>query len=215
MFKLWERWGTALGILAVAAWVVAFAIASGGPSTDDSDAKITSWYASGSHQDSQLIGFFVFLAGTLCVIAFFAAVRERLAQAGHSEMGALAFGAGIASAVMGALAIILFVAPAFVGDTGASDVAPATFRMLNDAGYPAGSPGRSSARSPYGRHPPSPSVPACCHAGSGWIGVVVGLVQLGAIFFVPIFLFWAWIVVASALLTWRRPALAPAPTLAT
>src|SRR5262245_27877979 len=95
MFKLWERWGTELGIAAVAGWVIAFAIASGAPGSEDSDAKITSWYASSSHQTGQIVGFFVFLAGTLCVIGFYAAARERLADAGHAEMGSLAFGAGI------------------------------------------------------------------------------------------------------------------------
>ena len=216
MFKLWERWGTALGILAVAAWVIAFVIANGSPSTDDSDAKIASWYASGSHQDSQFIGFFLFLAGTLCVIAFFAAVRERLAQVDHSEMGALAFGAGIASAVMGVLAIILFVAPAFVaGDTDASDVVPGTFRMLNDAGYACWVTGTVIGAITVWATSAVAIRTGVLPRWFGWVGVAVGIAQLGAIFFLPIFLFWAWIVVAGALLTWRRPAPDRAPQLAT
>ena len=43
-----------------------------------------------------------------------------------------------------------------------------------------------------------------------WLGVLVGVVQLFAVFFFPILLGWAWILVASLLLTWRRPASAPA-----
>ena len=40
----------------------------------------------------------------------------------------------------------------------------------------------------------------------GWLGIFVGIVQLLAIFFVPILLWWAWILVTAALLTWRRAA---------
>lgn len=136
MFRFWERWGTALGIVAVVIWVIAFVFGEESPDTSDSDAQIASWFASNSHQNNQIIGYFLFLAGTLCVIGFFAAVRERMAADGHSEMGALAFGAGIASTVMSLVAITMFTAPAFLAsDTGSTDVLPSTYRMLDDMGY--------------------------------------------------------------------------------
>jgi hypothetical protein len=40
--------------------------------------------------------------------------------------------------------------------------------------------------------------------GSG-LGILVGVIRLFAVFFVPILLCWAWILVTGALLTWRRP----------
>ena len=92
MFKLWERWGAALGTVGVVVWAIAFIFGNDSPESGDSDAKISAWLASSSHQNRQIIGFFAFLAGTLCVIGFFAALRERLADSGHPEMGALAFG---------------------------------------------------------------------------------------------------------------------------
>ena len=65
MFKFWERWSTALGILAVVAWAIAFTVGNDSPDTADSDAKFASWLASNSHQNSQITGFFLFLAGSL------------------------------------------------------------------------------------------------------------------------------------------------------
>ena len=45
----------------------------------------------------------------------------------------------------------------------------------------------------------------------GWLGILVGVIQLFALFFLPILLWWAWILVTAALLTWRRAAVTTAP----
>lgn len=207
MFKLWERWGAALGVLAVVAWAVAFVIGNAGPDTSDSDAKIASWYASSSHQNGQITAFFVFLVGTLCVIGFFAALRERLAASGHSEMGALAFGAGIASAVMGILAIVMFTAPAFLAsDTGPSDVVPSTFRMLSEAGYQCWVVGTIIGAIVVWATSAVALRTNILPRWFAWLSILVGVLQLLALFFIPILLFWVWILLAGVLLTGRRAA---------
>jgi hypothetical protein len=207
MFTFWERWGAALGILAVACWVVAFAVSSDSPSTEDSNSEIISWYTSTSNQNGQIIGFFVFLAGTLCAIGFYAALRERLAASGHSEMGALAFGAGIASSVMGILAVVLFSAPGFVAsDTGVADLTPNTVRLTSDIGYLCWvSGGVISAIAIWAASAVAIRT-GLLPRWFGWAGVVAGIVVLFSVFFIPIFVLWLWILVAAALLTWRRPA---------
>jgi hypothetical protein len=48
-----------------------------------------------------------------------------------------------------------------------------------------------------------------------WIGVLAGILQLFAIFFIPAFIFWGWILIASLLLFFRPAARTPAPTAAT
>jgi hypothetical protein len=205
MFTFWERWGATLGVVATVAWAVAFGIANGSPGTTDSDAKIESWLASNSQQDRQLIAFFLFLAGTLCVIAFFAALRERIAAAGHSEMGALAFGAGIASAIMGLLAVVMFVGPSFLAnDTRPTDVLPSTFRILNDMGYSCWVAGAVIGAIVVWSTSAVSLRTGLLPRWFGWLGILVGVVQLFALFFLPILLWWAWILVASVLLTWRR-----------
>jgi hypothetical protein len=207
MFRFWERWGTALGILAVVAWAIAFTVGNDSPDTADSDAKIASWFASNSHQNSQITGFFLFLAGSLCVIGFFAAVRERMAAGGHPEMGALAFGAGIASTVMGILAITMFTAPSFLAsDTRSTDVLPSTFRMLNDMGYVCWVAGAVIGSIVVWTTSAVALRTGLLPRWYGWLGILVGIVQLLAIFFLPILLWWAWILVTGALLTWRRAA---------
>jgi len=47
-----------------------------------------------------------------------------------------------------------------------------------------------------------------------WAGVLAGILQLFAIFFIPAFIFWGWVIVASVLLTWRAAAARPTPTAA-
>jgi hypothetical protein len=207
MFRFWERWGTALGTLAVVIWAIAFVFGEESPDTSDSDAQIASWFASNSHQNNQIIGYFLFLAGTLCVIGFFAALRERMAAAGHSEMGALAFGAAIASTVMSLVAITMFTAPAFLAsDTRSTDVLPSTYRMLDDMGYTCWVAGATIGAIVVWATSAVALRTGLLPRWYGWLGVLVGVVQLFAIFFVPILLWWLWILVTGALLTFRRTA---------
>jgi hypothetical protein len=39
-----------------------------------------------------------------------------------------------------------------------------------------------------------------------WAGIPVGVIQLGAVFFLPALIFWAWLLVAAWLLLFSRPA---------
>ena len=45
-----------------------------------------------------------------------------------------------------------------------------------------------------------------------WVGVVVGVICLAAIVFVPAFVYWAWILVASLLLLRRHAGASTAPS---
>jgi hypothetical protein len=208
-FRWWERWGAGLGVVAIAFWVISFAVGGSSPSTDDSNAKIASWYVSHSHQTRQIIGFFVFLAGVLLFFGFLAALRGRLvvAEGGPAWLTALAYAAGVASAVLWIVAISLFTAPAFmVNDTKPSNLDPNTFRMISDLGYQVWVAAvivgavlvwATSAIALRARILPR---------WFGWLGVIVGVILLLAIFFIPAFVYWGWIVVCSGLLIWQRPA---------
>jgi Domain of unknown function (DUF4386) len=214
-FRWWERWGTALGVLTVAFWVVAFAIGGSNPSTNDSDAQITTYYMSHSHQTRQILGFFVFIAGVLLFLGFLAALRTRLAVAeGEPDrLSALAYGAGIASAVLWIVALALFAAPAFMtNDTKASNLDPNTFRMTSDLGYEIW-----VAAVLVGAVLVWATSALVLRTGIlprwfGWLGIVVGVLLLFALFFIPAFIYWGWILVAAVLLTWgRRPTPAQLP----
>jgi hypothetical protein len=213
-FTRWERWGPSLGILTVVLWVLGFAIAGSNPSTDASDSKITSYYVSHSHQVKQIAGFFLFTAGVLFFLGFLAALRRRLAAAegpGGSLAG-LAFGAGIASAVLWIVSVAFFSAPAFMtNDTSPANLDPKTYRMIGDLGYEiwVGAVilgtvlvwATSAVAFRTGVLP----------KWFAWVGILVGVILLFAVVFLPAFVYWGWIVVAGALLSWWPAKTASSP----
>jgi hypothetical protein len=127
-------------------------------------------------------------------------------------MGALAFGAGIASSVMGMLAIVMFTAPSFVAsDTRSSDVTPSMFRVLSDMGYQCWVVGAVIGAIVVWATSAVALRTGLLPRWFGWLGILVGVVQLFALFFLPILLFWLWILVTGALLTWRNPVVTTSP----
>jgi hypothetical protein len=208
----WERRGTALGIPAVLLLAVSFVLAGSGPGSTDSDAKISSWYASSSHQHTQILGFVGFTLGVVCLIGFLAALRERMAAADEtsSPLCHLMFGAGVVSAGLFGLSIALFSVPGLLAsDTSAADIAPSAYRMLYTAGIASWVVATMVA---------APTVTAASVGALrtgllprwfAWVGVVIGIALLFGYLFVPAFAFWAWVLVAATLLL-RRASAGPA-----
>ena len=205
----WERRGAVLGIVAVVVLAASFVFAANSPGGTGSDAEIAAWYASDSHQHAQMFGFVGFALGVLCLIGFLAVVRERIAAVEREpgSMGQLAFGAGIASAVLFVLAIALFTVPAFMAsDTSAADVVPATYRMLNTAAYASW-----VAATMISALTVAATTAVAFRTGFlprwfAWLGALVAVVLLLGFFFVPGFVFWGWILIAAVLLLVRTPA---------
>jgi Domain of unknown function (DUF4386) len=202
---LWERWGAGLGVPAIVLLVVSFVFAANGPDVRDSDATISSWYSSNSHQLSQMLGFVGFALGVLCLIGFLAALRDRAAA--ERTPGALcqiAFGAGVASAVLFTIAIALFTAPAFLAfDAQASDIAPASYRMFYSAAVVAWVGATMIAALTVTATSAVAFRTSFLPRWFAWLGAVVGIVQLLGFFFIPGFAFWGWILIASVLLLKR------------
>lgn len=215
MFR-WERWSPLTGVVAVVGMIIGFGLITSSPSTNDSDEKITSYYASHSHQVRTLVSFFVFLAGLLILLVFFSALRSRIveAEAGVGRLGALAYGAGVASVVLWVGSIALFDGPGLAAnDTDKFQLDPNTFRLVNDTAYEFW-----VAAVIVGALVVWATSAVALRTGLlprwfGWLGVVVGIIQLFAIVFVPVFVYWGWLLLASALLTLRslRPPAAAAP----
>ncbi len=216
MTSKWERWSPLAGVLAVAGMLIGFAITSGNPSTDDADEKITSYYTSHSHQVRGIISFFVFIVGILFLLLFLSALRSRLvaAEGGGGRLAALAYGSGVASAAVWLGSIAFFTAPAVgTNDTGKLHLDPNTFRLTQDAAYELWVSAvivgaivvwATSALALRTRVLPR---------WFGWLGILVGVIQLFAIVFIPVFVYWGWILVAAVLLALRpagpRPAAVP------
>ena len=214
----WERWAPASGAVSVILLVIAFLVAGDSPAPDDPETEIAAYLASDSNQNQNFAAFFVFLAGVLFMLVFFSVLRSRLAAAEGSGGGLapLAFGSGVASAVLWIGAVSFFVAPLAVADNRGALGAPADlYAFASDAGYLLWIGAvvlgalvvwaTSAVALKTGMLP----------RWFAWVGVVVGVICLFAIFFIPAFVYWAWILVASLLLLRpgaRAPRAAPSPT---
>jgi Domain of unknown function (DUF4386) len=183
--------------------VIAFLVAGSSPDTGDPESKIVSYLSSSSNQDQNFAAFFIFLAGVLFLLVFFAALRARLAAAegpgGH--LAQLAFGSGVASAALWIGAVSFFVAPlAVANDRGALKDPGEIYALTNDAGYLLW-----VGAVVFGALVVWATSAVALKTGLlprwfGWVGVVVGVICLFAIFFIPAFVYWAWILVGSLLL---------------
>jgi hypothetical protein len=195
-------------------WAIGFALGSQSPSNDDPSSKIVSWYNSSSHQNSQVIAFFMIALGVLCMIGFVSGLRDRMAAAeGRSgNLSGLAFGAGIAYASLLLTAVALFVAPAFLAeDTGAKTLDPNTYRMLSDAGYTLWFSAAGIGALTVWATSAVALRRGLLPRWFAWFGVLCGIVQLiGGIFFIPALIYWLWILIASALLARSPVAAEPA-----
>ena len=208
MKQHWDRWAPLTGLLSVACTFVGVMFVLNQPQDTDSDAKIVAYFAEHSHRVDGIVGFFVFLAGIMLLVAFLASLRERLPAGGATS---LAFGAGIASVPLWALSILLADAMALAAsETSRFRVDPSTFRVLADVSYASWVAAVAvSALVVWG------ASAAALQTGvlPRWYaiaGIPVGIVQLFGFFFFPFFAWWLWLIVTSALLV-ARPARAVAP----
>ena len=203
----WERWAPASGTVSVILLVIAFLVAGSSPEPDDPATEIASYLASDSNQNQNFAAFFVFLAGVLFMLVFFSVLRSRLAAAEGSGGGLapLAFGSGVASGVLWIGAVSFFVAPLAAADNREALAAPADlYAFSSDAGYLLW-----VGAVVLGALVVWATSAVALRTGLlprwfAWVGVVVGVICLFAIFFIPAFVYWAWILVASILLLRRR-----------
>jgi hypothetical protein len=210
--KLWNRWAPLTGLLSVACSLVGVMLALNQPQDKDSNAKIVAYFADHSHRVHGVAGFFVFLAGILLLLAFLAALRDRLlaAEGQPGRLSALAFGAGIASLPLWALSMLLASAASFAAnESSAFKLDPNTFRLLADTSYFAWVAAVVVSSVVVWA---TSAVALRTTVLPRWyarLGIVAGIVQLFAFFFFPFFVWWLWIAVTAVLLV-ARPRPAPA-----
>ena len=209
MRQFWDRFGALTGALSVACTFVGTMIVLDQPQDKDPNAKIISYFASGSHRVHGIVGFFVFFAGILLLLAFLVVLRERLlaAEGEPGRLTRLAYGAGIASVPLWGVSALFASATTFATEeTSRFQVDPNTFRLFADSAYVTWVSavmvstllvwGTSAVALRTGLLP----------RWLGRLGIVVGLSQLAAYLFFPVFAWWIWVVLTSLLLVRRRPA---------
>ena len=205
------RWAPLCGPVFVLLMVLGFIISGDSPAPDDSRAKIASYLSDDSKYDKNIVGYFFVLAAMLFLVGFFAALRARLAEADDGWLSALAFGAGIASVAFLVVAVSLFISPvAAAHDAGSDTLDPGIYRLTQDVGYMIW-----VASVVVGALVVWATSAVALRTGIlprwfAWAGVVVGVLCLVAVFFIPIFIYWLWILVAGVLL-YLRPAVGGRP----
>jgi hypothetical protein len=213
MNQLWNRWAPLTGLLSVACTFVGVMFALDQPQDKDSNGKITAYFANHSHQVHGVVGFFVFLAGILLLLAFLSALRDRLlvAEGQPGRLSALAFGAGIASLPLWAVSMLLANAASFAAnESSAFRLDPNTFRMFADTAYFAWVAAVVVSSVVVWATSAVAIRTAALPRWYGRLGILAGFVQLFGFFFFPFFVWWLWIIVTSILLA-RRPSHAPVP----
>ena len=212
MKQLLDRWAPLTGLVSVACSLVGVMLVLNQPQDKDSDAKIVGYFSNHSHRVHGVIGFFVFIAGLLFLLAFLGALRERLlaAEGQPGRLSALAFGAGIASLPLWAVSMLLANAASFAGnESSAFRVDPNTFRMLADTAYFAWVAAVVVSSVVVWATSAVALRTSVLPRWYAQVGILAGVVQLFGFFFFPFFVWWLWIIVTSIVLI-RRPSPATA-----
>jgi hypothetical protein len=219
MKQLWERWAPLTGVISVACSLVGVLFVLDQPQTKDTNAKISAYFADHSHRVQGAVGFFVFLAGILFLLAFLGTLRERLVstEGQPGRLTALAFGAGVASLPLWAISMLLANVVSFtVSESSSFTLDPNTFRLLSVASYITWVAALFVSSVLMWA---TSAVALRTGALPRWYalaGIVVGVVQLFGLFLFPFIAWWLWIGVTSVLLVTRRglaPATVPQPAL--
>ena len=212
MKQLWDRWAPLAGVLSVVCSLVGVLFVLGQPQEKDSDAKIVAYFAQHSHQVRGVVGFFVFFAGILFLLAFLSSLRERLlaAEGQSGRLSALAFGAGIASLPLWGVSMLLAFAASFTsGESSKFQLDPNTYRLLSTTSYFAWVAALIVSAVVVWATSALALRTGVLPRWYGLLGIAAGIVQLFGLFLFPFLVWWLWIVVTAVLLVARR-SLAPA-----
>lgn len=206
----WERWAPASGIVYVLLFVVAFIVVPG--DIGDTDEEILAYYADSGNRAREIAAFFLIAVAALFLLWFVSTLRNRLrsVEPEPKSLSALAFGAGVASAALLVAALSLFVSVSLtIEDSDQFAVDPNLARVLENAGFLLFTGSTMVASVLVAATSVLALRTRVLPRWLGWVGLPVALVLLVAIFFFPLFVLWAWILVVSVLLIARTPAWPP------
>ena len=198
-----ERWGPAAAIVSAVLFVVTFSLVGDtGNTAADSAKKLP------QHQTALVAAFVTGILSMMAALAFFAWLRDliRAAAPERTTLGriSLAAAAAMAALIPGSLSILAGAAQAGKD----AELTPALAAFANDAQFPF-----LAAGVMFGGLASFCAMLALKGTGAVpawlcWAGMVVGVVALAAIAFVPIPLWFLWLLVAGIVLLVRPPAAA-------
>ena len=200
------RWTALAGAVYVVLFVVGtIVLFSGPPAGDAAPAKVIQWYSDSGHRDRVNIGWILVGLGIFFFLWFVATVRQAVRSVDGE--GILTAVVGIGGAVYAAVAFAAVALNAGIrtmsDDTYRHQVFPELIHAADDASYVM----HASGAAALGAMIIATSL-AFKWAGiwpkwAGWLGVVVGILAIGAIFFFTQWLMLLWILVVSIVMFLR------------
>lgn len=208
----WERWAPLSGIAYVVLFFVAIVLSG---DTGDTAEEYSAFYAEGGNRDKQFFAFFLLIGAALVFLWFISALRGILvrAEGERARWTALAFGSGVASAVLLCAAASLFVAPAGVAEEDGFSLDPDAGNLVTSGGYALLVCSIMTAALLVFATSIISLRTLILPRWLALVGFVVAAVLLFAIFFLPIFVWLGWMLAVSIVLIlrlarvegWRRP----------
>ena len=200
------RWTALAGAVYVVLFVIGtIVLFSGSPSGDDSPAKVIQWYSDSGHRDQVNIGW-VLIGLALFFFLWFVATLRRAVMSVDGE-GILTAVVTIGGAVYAAVAFASVALNAGIrtmsDDTFQHRVFPELIHAADDAGYVMHASGAAALGAMIIAVSLALMWGGVWPTWAGWLGVVVGILAIGAIFFFTQFIFLLWILVVSILMFLR------------
>ena len=200
------RWTALAGAVYVVLFVVGtIVLFSGSPAGDAAPAKVIQWYSDSGHRDRVNIGWILIGLGIFFLLWFIATLR-RAVMAVDAE-GILTAVVTIGGSVYAAVALASVAVNAGIrtmsDDTYQHRVFPELIHAADDVGYVMHATGAAALGAMIIAVSLAFMWAAVWPKWAGWLGVIVGILAIGAIFFFTQFLFLLWILVVSIVLFLR------------
>jgi hypothetical protein len=211
-----ERWAGLGGVLYVVLFIGGVVLAfSGTPDSDAPPAKFVSYFGDSGNRDKLYFGWILVVLAVFCFLWFLGAVRQLLVRIdGNGFLTAIATigGAVYAALTLAGMSIVTAVST-MSDDTFRDRVYPGVIHAGGDAGYVTHASGGVGIGAMMIAVSLAALRVALIPRWLGIIGIVLGILALGSIFFFPMLGIVIWLLVAGVLLTRAagRPA-APPPT---
>lgn len=201
-----ERWAGLGGVLYVVLFIGGVLLAfSGTPDGDAPPAEYVQFFGDSGNRDQIEVGWCLVVLGVFFFIWFLAALRRFVGDIDGD--GFLTFlvtfgGATYATLTLAGMSVVTGIST-MSDDTFRHQVDPAVIHAGGDAGYVIHASGGVGAAAMMIATTLAVRRAALIPGWLGVVGVVVGVLAIGSIFFVPMFLIALWILVAGVLLLRR------------
>jgi hypothetical protein len=200
------RWTALAGAVYVVLFVIGtIVLFSGSPSGDDSPAKVIQWYSDSGHRDRVNVGWILIGLGLFFFLWFVATLRRAVMSVdGEGILTAVvAIGGAVYAAVAFASVALNAAIRTMSDDTFQHRVFPELIHAADDAGYVMHASGGAALGAMIIAVSLALMWGAVWPTWAGWLGVVVGILAIGSIFFFTQFIFLLWILVVSILMFLR------------